>query len=198
LESQLRYHLWVGLLVWGVLYCLDYYFTIVYARLYREGVNEKIVYEGSLELTPYYQKDIDSLRLRSPRFFRVLFLNLGLLSAAWWLAMSSQLPELYSILLGMYLLPQLAIHKRHVNNIFFFRAAKTNAIQGRIEFARPFMLRQSSLELLCYAVLLGVLSVVTNSWFVLGGALACLSLAVQHWRLARRSAPKASAVAAEQ
>src|SRR5262249_35005613 len=185
-ENQLRDHLWIGLVVWTLLYCSDYWLTIVCARLYREGVDSKLVFEGSYELTPYYQRDIDSLRLWSPRFLWACLLNLGALSFFWWLTVESSIPQLYSVLLGSYLLVQLAVHKRHVHNLFLFRAiANTEAVRGRIEYARPFLLRQSSLELFSFAILFAVLFLLTESWFVLGGSLGCLRVAATHLKLAR-------------
>lgn len=74
--------LWPGLLVWILLYVSDYTLTITCARLYRNGVNEKLVFEGSYEITPYFQKDIDTLRLASPRFLLILVLFSGLLVVA--------------------------------------------------------------------------------------------------------------------
>src|SRR6266446_1861735 len=59
---------WAGLSVWIVLFVSDYMLTLVCARLYQKGVRDKIVFEGSYELTPYFQRDIDALRRVSPRF----------------------------------------------------------------------------------------------------------------------------------
>jgi hypothetical protein len=58
--------LWPGLAFWAVLYISDYYLTLTCARLYQRGVREKIEFEGSYEITPYFQADIDSLRAISP------------------------------------------------------------------------------------------------------------------------------------
>jgi hypothetical protein len=41
------------------------------------------VHEGSYELTPYFQKDVDTLRLLSPRFLWMLVLYAVLLLIVW-------------------------------------------------------------------------------------------------------------------
>jgi hypothetical protein len=178
--------LWPGLVIWTVLYISDYSLTIACARLYQAGARDKIAFEGSYEITPYYQRDINSLRRVSPRFLAALILSLVLLSVVWWLGMESPWPPMYSFMLGAMVLVELAIHMRHVRNLLLFRAlVGSDAVRGRIEYPRRLMLRMSSLELLAFSGLFGVLFLFTGSWFILGGALACLSLGAQHLRLAR-------------
>lgn len=172
--------------VWSLLYISDYALTITCARLYRAGVNERIVFEGSYEITPYFQRDIDSLRLISPRFLAILLLGLGMLAVVWVLAGQSLL-ELYYFALGSMILVQLAVHMRHLRNLFLFRAINsTDAVRGRIEYSRPLMLRMSSYEWLAFSGLFFLLFLFTQNWFLLGGATGCLSLTAKHRRLASK------------
>jgi hypothetical protein len=143
------------------------------------------VFEGSYELTPYFQRDIDSLRIVSLRFIGALVLNSTLLFIAWWVAPPA-VSHLYFFLLGALILTQLAIHIRHFRNLFIFRAAATDAVRGRIEYGRPVSLGGSSVEMLAFCGMFLVLFVFTQSWFVLGGCVACLGLGAKHWRLARK------------
>jgi len=101
--------LWPGLTVWSVLFIADYVLTITRARLYRAGVSGKLVLEGSYEITPYFQRDIDSLRLVSPCFLAMLLLGAAMLTAVWLLAGQS-LPGLYNFALGSMILVQLTAH----------------------------------------------------------------------------------------
>lgn len=192
--------LWPGLLVWTALYVCDYSLTIVCARLYRRGVNEKIVFEGSYEITPLFQKDVDSLRLVSPRFLAALALSGGLLAGSWLLSAQSQ-PEWYEFVLGVMILVQLSIHTRHLRNLFLFRAiTKTGEVRGRIEYSRTLLLRMSSAESLLFSALYLILFAFTLSWFILGGAIGCLSVAAKHRSLSRKcvaSAPNAAQASQE-
>ncbi len=179
-------NLWPGMVVWSVLYISDYSLTLACARLYRRGVSARIVFEGSFEITPYFQSDIDSLKVVSPRFVAAMLLTWVYLAAVWFLAVQSQ-PHLYEFVLGALISSQLAVHVRHFRNLFLFRAiAGTDAVQGRIQYPRPLMLRMSSVELLAFSVSFGVLFVFTSSWFLLGGAIACLGIALKHRRLANK------------
>lgn len=74
---------WPGLAIWAILYTSDYYLTIWCARLRRRGGADMFVHEGSYELTPYFQKDVDTLRLLSPRFLWMLVLYAVLLLIVW-------------------------------------------------------------------------------------------------------------------
>lgn len=193
LSALLLNSLWPGLAIWTVLYVSDYAWTIACARLYRAGVSERIVFDGSYEITPYFQRDIDSLRVVSPRFIMALILSLIWLSVVWWLA-SLSVPQMYSFALGAVILLELAIHVRHFRSFFLFRAViRTDAVRGRVEYSRWLMLRLSSIELLTFSGVFAILFLFTESWFVLGGATACLSTAGKHWRLARKSTSGPSA-----
>ena len=60
---------WIpGVVLWALLYISDYACTIASAGAYRAGVSEYIEFEGSFELTPYYQADVNALRHFSRRF----------------------------------------------------------------------------------------------------------------------------------
>ena len=186
LADGLLNNLWPGLAVWGTLYVSDYMLTIRCARLYQAEASKKLVFEGSFELTPYYQRDIDALKVVSPRFIGMLMLGELMLALAWFLAMRS-LPELYHFCLGALVATQLAVHVRHFRNLFLFRAiAGTDAVRGRIEYSRPLVLRMSALELLAFSGLFAVLFAFTQSWFVLGGAVKTFSIAMKHRKLASK------------
>ncbi len=59
-----------------------------------------------------------------------------------------------------------------------------DTILGRIEYRRITILQLSSLEMMTFTGIFLVLFVFTGSWFLLGGAIGCLSVAVKHSRLA--------------
>jgi hypothetical protein len=173
------------MVVWGLLYVSDYALTIVCARLY--GRQETIVFEGSYEITPFYQRDIDSFRVVSPRFIFILLLILGALGLLWILNESSPAPELWQIALGALIGVQLAVHMRHLRNLVLFRSIiHTEFVRGRIEYGRTVILRASSWECFAFSGFFLTLFAFTRSWFILGGGLACFSLGVKHRRLAGR------------
>jgi hypothetical protein len=185
---------WPTLTVWILLYISDYALTITCARLYRDGVCEKLAFEGSFELNPIFQKDIDSLRWFSPRFLAMLFVTSGLLALVWFLS-SESVPEMYVFLAGAMILLEITVHTRHLRNLFMFRAMlKSDCVRGRIEYSRPFILRMSSDELFIFSAMFLLLFVFTESWFVLGGATTCFSTAIKQRQLARKAASKAAVV----
>ncbi len=187
---------WAGLSVWILLFISDYTLTLVCARLYQKGVRDKIVFEGSYELTPYFQRDIDALRTVSPRFVWALVAMSVVLFVFWQVSRALLVPEMYFFLLGALILTQLSIHTRHLRNLFLFRAVNTEAVRGRIGYSRRLSLRASAIDMLTFSGLFFVVFVFTQSWFVLGGAFACGSLAAKHWRLANKHVPTV-AVSAE-
>ena len=183
--NPLLTRLWPGLFAWGVLYVSDYAFTLTCARLYRAGVSNKIALEGSFELNPYFQADIDSLKKVSPRFIFALVLGWVWLSGIYWITREPQL-GVYEVALGAMILSELAIHIRHMRNLFLFREiANSDTVRGRIEYSRPLVLRMSSVELCGFAGAFALIFVFSQSLFTLGGAMGCLAMAWKHRRLAR-------------
>lgn len=184
-------HWWACAAVWAALFIADYAMTIRCARLYRSGVNEKFVFEGSFELTPMYQKDIDELRTISPRFLAMLVLNATLLVMLWAL-MAVENPGVYSFFAGAMIGTQMAVHIRHLRNYVTFRMAAADAVRGRIEYSRPVILKSSAAELMATAVMFGVLGAMTMSWFPAGAAFGTAAAAWKHYRLARKASRTAT------
>lgn len=190
-------NLWAGLLLWTLLYCSDYYLTIACARMYRDHVRDMIRFDGSYEITPYYQQDIDALRKWSPRFVKALLRALIVLSLLWWSSMQLRVPALYLFFLGALILVQVPTHARHLKNFFFFRdLIRTGGVRGRIEYPRAVTLRLSATEFLIWSALFVGLFLITREWFVLGGAVQCAVVAFKHRKLAEQHVANVSAAKA--
>lgn len=184
---------WPAVLLWAGLYISDYVWTITCARMYQAGVRQRICFDGSYEITPCYQADVDALRTISPRFVVMLVVSCAVQAFLWTVTMGVAFaPETYELALGAMILIELTIHVRHVRNYSLFRAVLAGrGVSGRIEYARPQMLTQSAVELAAFALLYAVVSAIARSWFVLGGAIACAVLAANHRMLAGREATAA-------
>jgi hypothetical protein len=185
LDRLLIEQVWLALALWAALYVSDYNLTIRAAQMYQRGVKEIFVFEGSYELTPYYQQDIDSLRWFSPRFGAALVLSLFAIAVVWHLAVRvAGRPELYLLLVGGLILLELSVHIRHVRNLVTFHYASgapgRRGITGRIEYPRWLLLRFSAVEVMSFAALYFILFLVTGNWFLLGGAAFCLGTGLRH------------------
>ena len=179
---------WLGPTLWAAVYVSDYLLTVTCARLYR--AQHHVVFEGSYEITPAFQSDIDRLRTFSPRFVAALIISTVYLWLVRILAESLEEPAVYLGVLGAMLLIQATVHIRHLRNWFLFSKG-AGLIQGTLTYPRKLLLTMSAFELALFAGLYLGLSVITSSVFVLGGSLACGVLAVNHYQLARRVKPSA-------
>ena len=179
-------HAWAIAVLWAVLFVMDYVMTMRCARMYRNGVNEKIVFEGSLELNPIFEKDVDKLRMLSPRFLAILVVY-GALIRFLWIVVAMGERELYAFFVGAMIGPQLAIHMRHIRNYVMFRMVVTDAARGRIEYARPMMLKGSAGDLAAVAAVFGILGAMTMSWFPAGAVFGTAAAAWKHYRLAQKA-----------
>ncbi len=75
--------IWLIIVIWSLVYVADYYLTILFARRHKEYLYTYVNYEGSLELTPEFQKDVDGLRLVSPQFIIRWLISLIFLYLLW-------------------------------------------------------------------------------------------------------------------
>jgi hypothetical protein len=183
---------WPAILLWAALFVSDMNLTMICARMYRNGVREHLVFEGSYELTPLYQRDVDAQRRFSPRFLLVLAMMCVLLGLLWTVTVGAGLALVaYEVVIGMVILLQLTIHVRHLRNYFLFRSILAGgAVNGRLEYARPVILANSATELFCFAILYTIVALMTANAFVAGGALACALVGVKHAQWSRDAAAR--------
>jgi hypothetical protein len=170
------------IVLWAITYAMDYYLTIIGARLYRDGANRFIVFEGSYELTPEFKDDVDSLRMISPRFIRYLVLSILAIFVVWLVDVEFRGGYyIFAGLIGAFFLREAAIYIRHIRNIGLFVLARGgDSIRGRIEYRRWLTLRISAIELFSFSIFYFFLYQLDRSWFFLGGVLSCLVTGIQH------------------
>ena len=174
------------MILWMILYTSDYYLTLYSARGFREiGCFQ---FDGSFELTPQYQKDIDHLRPISRLHIILLFTYSLLILIIWWITrLSIALEWTYPLYLGMFLLLEVAVHLRHMRNVALIREIKKNGgVEGQITYKKWFSYRISALELCIHASLFLIIALLTYSLFFLGGAIMCYGTAFKHSRLAKK------------
>jgi hypothetical protein len=177
---------WPGMFIWAVLYVSDYSFTIVCAGLYRR--QGKVEHEGSFELNPIFQADINALRRISPRFITLLIVSEAALWFVWsYTSRPHELPEAYQFLFGAMVCVELALHIRHVRNYYSFtRVLASSSVRGHMAYSRVLILRASASELLTFSGFFAILFMITTSWFLLGGAVGCAYEGLSHASLAQK------------
>ncbi len=185
IEQFLYDHVWVAIGLWVAVYISDYTLTLRGARLYQEIGKKYREIDGSYELTPSYQRDINALRRFSPRFLASLWIYALILAVFWALAVYLKTPEVFALVLGGPLLLEVVVHLRHVRNIAEFTLAGPN-IDGKIKMPRWVSYRLSAVELTSFSAVYLLLFVATGSWFFVGGIVACLSTGYRHWRLSNK------------
>lgn len=186
MENWLVTSPWYGIILWIILYTSDYYLTLYSARGFRQIGHFQ--FEGSFELTPQYQKDIDHLRPVS-RLHMILLLGYSaLIFVIWWITrLSMYLEWSYPLYLGMFLLLEVAIHLRHLRNVALIREIKNNGgVEGQIAYKKWFSYRVSAHELYIYATFFLLTAILTYSLFFFGGAIMCYGTGFKHHRLAKK------------
>lgn len=174
------------MLLWIILYTSDYYLTIYCARGFREIGH--IQFEGSFELTPQFQKDIDDLRPVSKLHLTLLVIYSLLILIIWWIThLTFYLQWSYPLYLGMFLLLEVAIHGRHLRNVAIIREVRKNGgVEGQIAYKKSFSYRISATDLYVSATVFLVVALLTYSLFFLGGAIMCYATGFKHAKLSKK------------
>jgi hypothetical protein len=187
MEIWLTMSPWPGVVLWIILYTSDYYLTIYSARGYREI--KHFQFEGSLELTPQFQKDVDSLKPVSKLHLTLLIVYSVVIYLVFWITrLAIYFEWTYSLYLGMFLLLEVSVHLRHFRNISMIREVRReDGIDGQIKYKKWFTYRVSAQELYIHAALFLLVAILTYSAFFLGGAIMCAGTGLKHSRLAKKT-----------
>ncbi len=187
-DFVLVHNVWLVLGLWILVYTGDFLLTLLGATLYGRAAREYIVYEGSYELTPTFQKDVDALRWINPRFLGFALLTSALIYLIWWLeAQILGTTIFFPLAIGALFLREAAIYIRHLRNISLFgNIGQGSGVKGRIEYRRWLVFRNSAVELFSFALLYLVFYYLVKSWFFLGGTIACLVTGGQHYWWSRK------------
>jgi hypothetical protein len=187
MESWLATSPWPGVTLWIILYTGDYYLTLYSARGFREIGHFQ--FEGSFELTPQYQSDIDALRPVSRLHIILLVLYSLLIVFIWWLTrLLIYFPWTYLLYLGMFVLLEVAVHVRHLRNVALIREIrKSGGVEGQISYRKWFSYKVSAFEFYLFSVLFLMVAMLTFSAFFLGGAIVCFGTGFKHSRLAKKA-----------
>jgi hypothetical protein len=187
-QHALIQNIWIILLIWSLFYLGDYYLTILSARIFRGRLSDHVHFEGSFELTPQFQKDIDSLRMLSPQFLIRWLGSLLVLYLIWWLSTGFLgWPQIFYFLIGGLLLRESGVHLRHMRNLALHVFTQHGGLEGRIRYKRWLMLRLSGAEFLGFGFFFLLLGIFLGSWFFMGGAVGCWVVTLQQWRLSKEA-----------
>lgn len=197
LETYLITHPIAIASLWFVLYTCDYYLTLWGSKLFR--AQRFILYEGSYEMTPEYQDDIDSMRKLSPHFVVWLLIGTAVL-----LAPLLPCPDviivqtLYAILIGAMIVPEFVALTKHTENIIFWRilGSKSPGVTGSVCYSHAISYRRSALNTSCVGLVLLMAAALGDSFILLGGGLLMLVMSFTHYQLARQMMAMQEAAAA--
>lgn len=168
----------------------DYSLTHIGARA-NELVRDRWRVEGSYEMNPTWERQIDSRRWFGWRVFltpTLIALVLVVIRVLADLVDIYDDPAFFSAAVGVMLLIQAPILLLHAMNLQTFRMlTDPAAAEGGIVYRRWFVYRQSLAYLLGFGVIWLVLWLPSQQAFFLGGAASCALFARRFWRLAAKA-----------
>lgn len=183
-EQWLVEHPWLPALLWAALYTSDYYLTLLGAKL--RASQSIYLIDGSYELTPEYQDDINNGRRLSSTFVSWLLCGTIIMLAPWATGFPDGMAFYYGLLVGAFLVPELAVHVRHMENVLFYRtlSGPDSGVSGSVTFSRKCIYARSATQLWAMSGFVLALSIITLSPILAGGAVGVARIAWSHRKLA--------------
>ncbi|HET6947561.1 MAG TPA: hypothetical protein VFJ45_07095 [bacterium] len=196
MDTWLLANAWYSLAAWTAVAISDYFLTLYGAQLYQTTLGYHVTFQGSYELTPMFQADVDARRRWSPRFVRAVIATNAAMLAVWFIAVVLLgMSAVFAFMMGGLILRSLSIHLRHLRNIALARFIRSGeGVSGKVEYARWLTLRLSAVELLSVAGLFGLLALAGGGWAVFGGAAFNLITGLQHWAMSDQARRRAATV----
>jgi len=185
---------WLASAVWIVLHSLDYYLTLYACRLYKTGGQRFWDFDGSFEMNPAYQADVERMSVFPRRFALSLFLPAIALYVVTALA-EARLHWLLAFVIGAIIFTRASVIGSHMSNIWLFRrACRPDApFYGHIKYERRVLISISVLRLAEAAAILGVATCLAPNPWTFGGAVGLALAAVLLRRRALRALRKTAA-----
>lgn len=162
-----------------VIMLADYYLTLL-GKKFRDSKYSEHLSSPEYELNPAWQKDVNSFKLFNYKHILSIILITGyfyfaskLLSDDWFFGLYGALFTVYGYVI-----------MRHFQNIFIYRYSNKNPdlLSGKVTMGHVLMLKISQYQLFTTSVFLLVLSAWSASWFICGGGLGILLLALTKYR----------------
>jgi hypothetical protein len=178
LEQILLQQIWVGILLAAALYITAHLLSIWEVALYKRGGKNLIQIEGYERLVANYLKPDGSIRWMHLRLIGILVVIIvGLPSAGWSLIDRLDLPQVYLLLLGGICIYACMDILGELRLIALWRYGMKGELEGELKVTRRMMMTLSYITYYGFALLFLILFLVTESWFVLGGLVACFVMA---------------------
>ena len=93
-----------AIVLWLVVYVADYYLTLYGRQLWLQNAQEFLRFQGSYELNPYYQKDVDANKRVSRRFIFMLVFGAIWMTFTWCATHYLNIPQVFPAAAGFLIL----------------------------------------------------------------------------------------------
>ncbi|MEP6985298.1 MAG: hypothetical protein ABI970_06865 [Chloroflexota bacterium] len=159
----------VAIGLWLILYIADYYLTLYGRRLWHQNAKDLLTFQGSYELNPYYQRDVDANKRVSRRFIFMLVFGILWMLLMWGATHYMNISQVFPAAVGFLILMEVIVLSGHVQNIRLFKSASiTGAIEGHISYARWVSMDASAWKFGYWGVFFLVVALLMGNWFFCG------------------------------
>lgn len=126
--------------------------------------------------------ELGNMRAFSPRSRTHPLVSIALIIFARSYADMMKLPVLFTFFAGYTILFYVPVYNGLLQNFWLLRSMQTpGVVEGRLDIARWVILRNNAANLAFWGILFVALSVLTESWFFVGGAVYTLLIALRKY-----------------
>ena len=186
IDNSIINNICLAFALWVMLTFSDYYLTIFTDRKLREKLNDQIILDNSVEITPFLQSELDKEKLFSLKHIITVTISAFFLYISWRWSNYINSIRYYHFVFGWLILPFGAVHLRHLQKVALYSSYKDGAIVGKRGYSKWYSLRLSSWDIFGFGLLFFGLSFIENSWTLAGGAVGCFIDAFYHFILANK------------
>lgn len=174
---------WIAVGLAVLVYAANHYTALYEAYLYQTSLKSVIEYQGAYQLPPEVAARLARRRIISGRFVALVGALIACTLAVWWLSVRQyDRPDVFLFMLGGFVLDEGAEVVRQYRAIMIMREVRRRGgLQGRITYTRQLTYMQTVYDRYGLVLLYFFLFLVTGSWFVFGGAVACFATS-RHFR----------------
>lgn len=149
-------------------------------------------------MTPEYQSDVDNLRkISATHLIWLIAGTSGILGVGY---LGKDIPHFFGGFIGFMIIPELAIHSRHISNIFLFKnlsASEKANVKGHVVISRAFSYHQSAISLFAFTVIMFIFFAMTNGDIFIGGGFGLLMVMYSDLKLSRQLSSRQEVITKE-
>lgn len=179
---------WLSIILGDLLILIDFWLTVIGAKLHNKYVAKYIYYEKGYELNPNFEKEIAQNRWISRKLIvNMLFISIYLAFLGFLSERVLPVQAIFEFFIGGLFISKIDVVLLHLQNIWFFTDVKNNGgLVGYLENSYWISQRRSAARVFSQTILFALIALVIMRPFFWGGVVTCGLMGILNLKWANR------------